>query len=284
MNINKVSYGLDISGFSTKGGSSLVRAERNSQTDGIKIDIIEGHCFQEEHKGKDCITEIVNKETAIIEKCFKEGLVFVDTPIDLQGLPDPDNPYFVWQLTKRPVDKAFRALSPLSDRIGAPVSRFRNIRKKLACMYSECLGELLYETYPAASLKLMGLSNEKYKGDAYYQDSKWYGKTQNGRSKNEKDQNEKDRNLADILNKLEWHTSSKLSINHNEFDAALCAIIGVSQKNDWLQGDDLKRDINNILLNKGKNIPFFEAPKGYVLLKKQPKFAEIARINISYIL
>ena len=57
--------------------------------------------------------------------------MLVDTPVDLQGLPNPTNVYFAWELVKRPVDYAFDALAPLANLIGAPVARFQNLLSAL---------------------------------------------------------------------------------------------------------------------------------------------------------
>ncbi|HWB31690.1 MAG TPA: hypothetical protein VG714_00790 [Acidobacteriaceae bacterium] len=83
------------------------------------------------------------------------GPVAVDIPIDLQGLGGPAQISFVWELTRRPVDRALGALAPLADRIGAPTARFRNIVD--AGGFGSSLGSRLFETYPAGSLKRLGL-------------------------------------------------------------------------------------------------------------------------------
>lgn len=263
MSNKKISYGIDLSGFS-KGMTAIARAEKAKGSEFIQIRIIDEECFRTFHEGADKIEDIGWKESECIGRYLKEGPVYVDAPIDLQGLPNPVNPHFVWQLTMRPVDRAFNALPPLADRIGYIVSRFKFCMRTLK---PECLGESIFETYPAASLGLMNLINKTYKGNAVFKETKWQGLTVDKR----------DRNLALLLNELGWTASFGMELDSDEFDAALCAVTGVMPDGALLKGVGLKQHINEILENKFKAGLVYDAPEGYVLLRKAPGPAIISR-------
>lgn len=263
MSNRKVSHGIDLTGFS-KGMTAIARAEK-AKGDGVtEIRIIDEECFRTIHEGADKIAEIGWKESECIERYLLEGPVYINAPIDLQGLPNPVNPHFVWQLTMRPVDRAFNALPPLADRIGYIVGRFRFCMRTLKPGF---LGVSFFETYPAASLGLMNLINKTYKGNAVFKETKWQGLTIDKR----------DRNLAKLLNELGWTASSEMELDSDEFDAALCAVTGVMPDGALLKGDGLKKHINDVLEKKFGAGHDFDAPEGYVLLKKLPGAAIISR-------
>ncbi len=229
--------------------------------------------FKKIHNGRTKVEDTAAVEAATISQYLSQGRLFVDVPIDLQGLPCPVNPTYIWQLTNRPVDEAFNGLSPLADRLGSCVSRFLCILQKLDKRFltnSEFLGKKLFETYPAASLENINLNSVKYKGGegAQYNGSAWRGIS------NKDKQKDKDKKLAKLLNDLDWKASPYTKLNDDEFDAALCAVIGVLPENEyWLQGVELNNTINN-KLNSG----IFVGPKGYVILKKQPENITIVRV------
>ncbi len=260
--MSTISYGIDLSGYSS-GKTALVKAEKSENS--IKLEIIEEHPFKNKRKGTDGIN-VTKEEVNDFEKIIESGKLYIDVPIDLQGLPEPDNPEYIWQLTSRPVDRAFGALLPLADRIGACVSRFKYLLKRSG--KEEELGANLFETYPAASLKLMGLKNEKYKGNNGVVFIKYEWKAIGG--------DKKDENLASILNSLGWRSSDNTKLNDDEFDAALCAIIGISPENSRLQQEELDKKINQLLnVNDCK----FKSPDGYILLKEKSESVHIERIS-----
>ncbi len=118
-------FGLDIAGYS-EGKSGFVQADRKDDNS-IEITIFQGHAFSEKHDTRTSLEHIAEREKELLISCCKKGRLLVDIPIDLQGLPYPNNVRFIWELVKRPVDFAFDALPPLADRIGSPVARLAKI-------------------------------------------------------------------------------------------------------------------------------------------------------------
>jgi hypothetical protein len=90
------------------------------------------------------------------------GPVAVDIPIDLQGLPCPPDPEYIWQLTRRPIDYVVNAMPAFADRIGAPVARFAAIMRE--GNFDAHLGDDLFEAYPAGTLKVLKIKAGRYKG------------------------------------------------------------------------------------------------------------------------
>src|SRR5579872_1480207 len=163
----KISYGLDLAGYST-GKSSLAKATFNGSTE-LSVVVYRNHPFAEKLEGWETVGPLVERERRLLR--FMQPL-YVDVPIDLQGLPNQTGVRFTWQLTKRPVDFAFSALPPLADRLGSPVARLAY----LLVADRSALGSGLYETYPAASLEPMLGGKRSYKGKtAKWKDGNWIG-------------------------------------------------------------------------------------------------------------
>lgn len=254
----KTAFGLDIAGYST-GKSGFARADLVDKNH-IEVTVYEKHIFACKSSGEVPIEGIVKKEKEILITCLKKGKLFVDIPIDLQGLPCQKNVRYVWELVKRPVDFAFDAMPPLADRIGSPVARFLNLFLSLQREDSKYdLGKQIFETYPAGSLKLLkkqipDLPYDKYKNqETKFNNRIWIS--------------DKEGNLSQIANCLELTSKKEITIIDDELDAIICAITGVVDDNHLLQEDELTKDINELISN-GEVYP---APKGYVLLKSLPK-------------
>jgi hypothetical protein len=261
--MKKVSYGLDLAGYSS-GGSALARAEESSG-DKVSITIIRNHIFAVKTKGSAQITEVNAGEITKMQSMLQRGSVVIDTCLDLQGLPYLSAPTRVWQLTCRPVDKAFTAMPPMADKIGAVVARMQRLLRSLGD--GGVLGENLFETYPAASLKLLGLHYERYKGVAQFKSGQWFGvKT---KSKSEAAKNDR---LAHNLTELGWIASTDFfEITHDEFDAALCALTGIASNEFRLEGRDLEKEMWERLIARkmldSTEAAELSAPVGYLLLK-----------------
>lgn len=253
-------FGLDMSGYSQP--SALAVAVRDGEQ--VKVTVLDGHCFGVVAGGSTSLAEKANEEAACLRRMMNRGPVYVDVPIDLQRLPHPDAPKYVWELTKRPVDRAFRGLCPLADRIGSCVARMQYLLELLR-EDSDPLGSRLLETYPAASLKLAGKASQGYKGNVAFRGGGWIGKP----GEKAADQKKNDR-LADLLNTLGWKAEAGFILNDDEFDAALCALCGVS---DTLHSEELAGEIN-ALIHDGNT---YQAPAGYVLLKRVPQRVQVAR-------
>jgi hypothetical protein len=110
----KKAFGLDLAGYAT-GQSALARATVND--DGPPtVTILTDSLFSCEIHGADNLPAVCATEVGCLQAMLKEGPLFIDVPIDLQRLLAPQNPRFVWQLTKRAVDQAFGGLPPLAVR------------------------------------------------------------------------------------------------------------------------------------------------------------------------
>ena len=161
----RIAYGLDLAGYSQGQRSALVRVEWPGEGP-VKAKLLTGHPFARRAEGKHKLNP--EPERKAIEFMLGKGRIFVDVPIDLQGLMGLDppkssrrsNPPHIWELTCRPLDYAFGARPPLADRIGALVVRFRNI---LTESQRSQLGSRLWETYPGATLELVTGTKPGYK-------------------------------------------------------------------------------------------------------------------------
>ncbi|MBF0293498.1 MAG: hypothetical protein HQK86_15225 [Nitrospinae bacterium] len=259
----KNSFGLDLAGYST-GRSTLAMAYKDKKE--IHVDILNGHQFEKKFEGKNKLDNMTKGELACIQCLLQKGNLYIDIPIDLQGLPHPSKPQYIWELRKRPIDEHLDGLPPLADKIGSPVARMQNIWSLLRKQSGEDpLAESIFETYPAASLSKSEHDSEGYKGTAEYSDSTWKGKLSS--KGDEKKENVK---LADILNNLSWTADEGFPLNHDEFDAAICALTGLGKQ---LKGNALQKEMNDKLEGN------YSLPRGYVLLKEIPKNVILDRRN-----
>ena len=252
-------FGLDLSGYSS-GGSAIARA--TIENDNCTAAILQDQPFRKTRSGTDALGPIGSEEADFLVDLINVHPVYVDVPIDLQDLLTPERAHYIWELTNRPVDKAFQALPPLADRIGGYVARMRNLwhhlNNRLGC---EPLGTSLFETYPAASLWLSGLPYTKYKGRCYFDNHNWVG-----HSAKQKDEQNKNNTLASILNTLSWHAGHNFHITNDEFDAIVCALTGTGNVlSDTYSHCALSNRINTILGGNG-----YASPHGYQLLTNIP--------------
>ena len=264
----KIAYGLDLAGYSTDG-SALAKAIQPDGDDQVSVTVIDQHCFGVKRDGWQRLDGILQEEVSRIENCLAEGSLDVDVPIDLQGLPFRSDAVFVWELTKRPVDHAFGAMPPLADRIGSYVARFCNIRGHL---HDDPLGCSLFETYPAASLELMSLPSEKYKGEVEFVANEWIAVASNKPA-----EVEKNGTLAGILNELGWTANPRTRLGHDGFDAILCALTGLASPIDRLEGHTLQDEICR-RLQQAAGLIMVTPPRGYRLLRKRPTGVHIQTV------
>jgi hypothetical protein len=171
-------------------------------------------------QGKDPLEEVVASEKEVLKSCLGEGSVLVDIPIDLQGLPCPANACFTWELVKRPVDYAFDALAPLANWIGSPVARYQHMLRMLREEEPDENPNEVLETYPAATLKKLGLWCKEYgKQPIEFAQGRWEGAP-----------------MARIANELKIVADEGEKLTGDEFDAAICAITGVVAPDKQLAG------------------------------------------------
>ncbi len=108
----RTAFGLDLGGYSG-GGSALVRASRLAD-DEVEATVYRGHAFSKKLGKNEPLGRVVEAETELLAACMRRAPLYVDVPIDLQGLPCPGGEVFAWQLVERLVDQAFGALPPPS--------------------------------------------------------------------------------------------------------------------------------------------------------------------------
>lgn len=263
-NTIKTAFGLDIAGYST-GKTGFARACRKNDNS-IIVTVYQGHIFSKKYDGKKPLDNIAIKERELLQACCKNSVLMVDTPIDLQGLSHLDNASFIWQLTLRSVDYAFGGMAPLANYIGAPVARFQNMMSAHNDQNRDesIVGTHIFETYPAATLRLLGLPYKKYKDHKIvFEDGHWTGGI-----------------AEEIAEGLGLIAENGEMLNDDELDAIICAITGVVDDDLILKGDELKHEISKSIKNKlnneyldGINV---EPPRGYVLLKEKPNM----KINV----
>ncbi len=224
----------------------------------VEITIYRGHAFAKAVSGDRPFGAIVEQEVELVTACLEEAPLYVDVPIDLQGLPCPRDNVFAWQLVKRPVDRASGALPPLADRIGSVVARFSNILRDYRRSHPEPLGRGLYETYPAGSLRLLKWPHKGYKEKdkrTTFREGRWVG------------QGAKSTKLAEIAGRLGLTAEPDEELDHDELDAVICSLTGILDDNCLLQEGDLQGVISKQLGNpEVSSTP----PEGYVLLKEYP--------------
>ncbi len=257
----KPAFGLDLAGY-TSGTSGFARADREPGVE-IRITVYRDNPFNVKLTGREPLSRVAHDERRLIEACIEAGTLLVDTPIDLQGLPRVAKPEFGWELTRRPVDYAFGALAALADRIGAPVARFQQFLDGNDGRVQAALGRTLFETYPAASLRLLHLPATGYKRKtAVYDGFEW------------KQHRPGHQPLAALLNRLEWTADAKEVLNDDELDAALCALAGAVDAKARLEGKELEDTVRHHIaqrLGTGAYGRFrADPPCGYVLLKLPP--------------
>jgi hypothetical protein len=123
-------------------------------------------------------------------------------------------------------------MPPFADRIGAPAARFSAI-KRLG-QFEKHLGQSLFEAYPAATYKKLGIKAGNYK-----------------KSKEARIVLCKALNIADQLD------------NHDDIDAIACALTAVATEDQICTFDDLLAE-----MSKAECVEW-QLPKGYRILKKR---------------
>ena len=248
------SFGLDLAGY-TAGGSALAEVLHADGHGEYQARVYRQHPFATTAQGRDHLTSVVEDERDALARLLRLGRVLVDIPIDLQGLPSPPKPVFVWQLTARAVDFAYGGLRPLADRIGAPVARFLNL---LAGLDRD---DHLRETYPAGSFSCMEQSWKYKRQTIEWDGDRWVGGS-----------------LAEIARSLRLVAAApiELTLTDDDVDALVCALTGAVPPNAVLQGEDLNADMRTRLAAKLRHadvghIQNLRAPDNYCLLRCLPE-------------
>jgi Protein of unknown function (DUF429) len=234
-------FGLDLSGYSTKKTSLAVVVADGNVAEAI---LLRNSAFSLKRNTSMPVRTAVEAETIALQQCLALGPVAVDIPIDLQNLLVPDHAVAIWELTRRPIDKQLNAMPPLADRIGAPVARFSTIMRESD--FGDRLGRDLFETYPAESLRRMGLKgNYKTKGP------------------------ERSLERSAVCERLSKHLSlDGVCSTDDDFDAIICALAAVAPDADLVSADEL-------------GIEQSKLPRGFRILKQNP-FSRIELKEISF--
>jgi hypothetical protein len=156
-----IGFGLDLAGYTT-GKTTLAVVEIEGQN--AKATLLRESALSLKRSGGDTLKEVLREEAAVLRRCLNVGPLAADIPIDLQDLRTPSDAEYIWQLTRRSVDRAIGAMPPLADRIGAPVARFAAIMREGD--FGGLLGKKLFEAYPAGTLKMLKIEAGHYKGKA----------------------------------------------------------------------------------------------------------------------
>jgi predicted nuclease with RNAse H fold len=226
-----IAFGIDLSGYAT--GKTVCAAVEETPTK-LEVTVLLGCPFSNRYHGDSELHPIAEAETAFLIRLFSTGAgVAVDAPIDLSEIVDERRGLQIWQLTRRRVDRVLGALAPLADRIGSPTARFQNLLRD--SRINNAIGRQLFETYPAASLRLIELPHRGYKGE-----------TAQSRA---------------ILDQLIFDLKMRCdTASDDEFDAAICAITALPTYR-----------LGEAKLAEKLRLKEAEVPKGYVLLGGRPK-------------
>ena len=229
-------FGLDLAGYTT-GNTSFAAVERKG--DFAEATLFTNSVYSPKVKWQsgDQLSEVLGKEVETLRRCLQLGHVAVDAPIDLQDLGKPESAKRIWELTYRPIDKAFNALSPVADRIGAAVGRFRAI--VIAGRFDALLGLSLFETYPEGTWKMLKLESKGYK-------------------------NKSGKDIRDRLCST-CGISPQLGNDH-DIDAVVCALTASASADEVCKQVDYTHRLSKLT---GEHI--YKIPKGYRLLKAFPR-------------
>lgn len=222
MNAPGRAFGIDLAGYS-QGGTVSAAAEDGPT--GISVTILTNCPLSQAHAGSEEIDRVVRKEATFLAKLLRYP-VAVDVPIDLTQLDS--KPRYIWELTRRPVDKYLGALAPLADRIGSSVARFKNILNVGGLRAH--LGVSLFETYPAGSLFVSKFPHRGYKSGARAHAV-----------------------LSDLMHRMNIEGAA---LSHDEFDAAVCAVTAIA-----------RHRLEGAALAKVLRLDEPDLPAGYALLK-----------------
>lgn len=259
--IEVTSFGLDMGAFGTAEKTQLARADRVGNY--VYVTLFKNHPLNQKLPANKRIEIIRNKSNDFFRllRHFSRR-IFVDVPIDLQSLPH------IPGTIKRPVDSALDGQSPLSRDIGSHVARFSFLFNNAFGQdcYEKALGTTVYETYPKASLKRIGLNYEKYKTTGKERSfirsissNKWCNELIHN--------NVYSNNLLDNALKLKLQAdTSQLRITDDQFDAIICALTGVLVPINGFNELELNQILSEFPISQS-----YSLPKGYVIMGKHQR-------------
>lgn len=247
--MGKVAWGLDLAGLSNPK-QGLARAERDNNKS-ISIKIYNKHPFKQIKRSTE--PPQVEKRINMLNKC---NPIYIDSPIDTQSLPDSICVEYVWQITKRAIDKCFNALSPYGSNMGSYVSQVKCLLQKSDLQ----LNRNLFETYPRASLYLLhksiGYKSSKCEIKVKCNNNIWSPSANNSTNK----YMNKYYGLSCLCNELGLKATDDTVITDNEFDAIICSLCGVVDDRHLLKDCELTKYLTFHFSE------YFCSPRGYRLL------------------
>lgn len=176
--MGKVAWGLDLAGFSNNK-QGLARSERDNNDNIISTKVYNKHPFKHTIKSTQS-PRAAEERISMLNKCIP---IYIDLPIDTQLLPDSICVEYVWQITKRAIDKCFNALGPYGSNMGSYVSQVKCLLQKSDLQ----LNKNLFETYPRASLyllhKLIGYKSSNCEIKVIFNNNIWSPSTNNSTNK-----------------------------------------------------------------------------------------------------
>lgn len=248
--MGKVAWGLDLAGFSNNK-QGLARSERNNNNI-ISTKVYNKHPFKHTIKSTQS-PRAAEERISMLNKC---NPIYIDSPIDTQSLPDSICVEYVWQITKRAIDKCFKALSPYGSNMGSYVSQVKCLLQKSDLQ----LNKNLYETYPRASLyllnKLISYKNSRSVIKVKCDNNIWSPLTNNSTNKHLT----KRYGLPCLCNELGLKARDDTVITDNEFDAIICSLCGVVDDRHLLKDFELTKYLTSHFSE------YFCSPRGYRLL------------------
>jgi hypothetical protein len=231
----RYAFGIDLAGYTT--GRTVVAAMMRDE-DSTRVWLLRNSPLSEAYRSDAPLPGIVSAECEALRAMSRLGPVAIDVPIDLQKVGGAESAVIIWQLYKRPVDQAFKAMPALADRIGAPYARMQAILAY--CGHALRLGQELFETYPKASLQMLSLPWRGYKGvEARHHQARML-----------------------LCDRLKWGQCA----TDDEFDALLCAAAAGASAEERISGSSLRSLIASLL----PGCPDCEPPLGYILLRRPP--------------
>ncbi len=234
------SYGLNIA---EDVRHSIVIAEATQTTDGVKIELIKNHAFKMNRFMVDSFKYRTDEEKVLLQEINKIGNLYLNAPLDLQGMPLDKLPKNEWELSSRAIDRVYQRLVTTGKLIAPVEQRLRLMLKP----YKEKLPFGAFETDPALILEESGYKSMKHKGCSIFVRGSW----------------SPNNSLSAVLNDLNWSAENGERFSYADLGASLCALTGISSSHVDVQG---KLDAY-FPGHQG----YYKAPKAYEIINNIPK-------------
>jgi len=209
--------GLNLSAFAADIPPVMAVASEPSRGV-VRVELSTPAAFSGRVRFQDDAAELFARWRAALLECDRP--IAVDVAIDLQGLGEAkEPPARLWQLSHRPIDYAFYADAPLTEKIGLFGTRFRAM---LAAGAFE-LGTEIIEASPLAMMELLEFKGVYRGGRAHLGKKGW-------RADNA--QRRPDKVFAAALKELGFNPAGPGAerLDAAEFNAIVCALTALGSK------------------------------------------------------